>query len=132
MARQNAPLVLVVDDTIETRVLIRRVLQRDRFRVIEADSGEAAIRLIESTRPDLVVLDLRLPGMSGLDVASWVRANANPDIARTKLVACSASIQPEVQAEAIAAGCDAFEGKPFDVRTFAARIMDVLSSRPPG
>src|ERR671931_2685317 len=131
MATPEAPLILFVDDTKETRILMRRVLQRDRLRVIEADSGEAAIRAIESARPDLVVLDLRMPGISGLDVARWVRAHSDPGIARTLLVACSASIQPEVQAEAFAAGCDAFEGKPFDVRTFAARMRDVLSSRPP-
>ena len=131
MATPEAPLILVVDDTKETRILMRRVLQRDRLRVIEADSGEAAIRAIESARPDLVVLDLRMPGISGLDVARWVRAHSDPGIARTLLVACSASIQPEVQAEAFAAGCDDFEGKPFDVATFASRLRDVLSRRPP-
>ena len=132
MSIPDAPLILVVDDTKETRTLMHRVLQRDRLRVIEADSGEAAIRAIESSHPDLVVLDLRLPGISGLDVARWVRAHDDPQIAQTLLVACSASIQPEVQAEALAAGCDDFEGKPFDVTTFASRLRDVLSRRPAG
>ena len=129
MAILASPLVLVVDDTRETRLLIRRLLQRDRMHVIEADSGEAAIRQIESARPDLVVLDLRLPGISGLDVARWVRAHSDPRIAGMTLIACSASTQPEVVEEARKAGCDAFEGKPFDVPAFAPRIRELLARR---
>jgi CheY-like chemotaxis protein len=127
VATSHTPLILVVDDTRETRSLIRRLLERDGMNVIEADSGEAAIRSIQESRPDLLVLDLRLPGISGLDVARWVRAHPDPHISRTLLLACSASIQPEVQAEARAAGCDDFEGKPFDVPAFAPRIRDLLS-----
>ena len=129
MATPQAPVILVVDDTRETRALIRRLLQRAGMQVIEADSGEAAIRSIESARPDLVVLDLRLPGISGLDVARWVRMHPDPLIAQTVLLACSASTQPEVISEARDAGCDDFEGKPFDVPSFAPRIRDLLSRR---
>jgi CheY-like chemotaxis protein len=129
VAARETPLILVVDDTTETRTLMRRILARAGLDVIEADSGEAAIRSIEASRPDLVVLDLRLPGISGFDVARWVRSNADPQLAETVLLACSASTQPEVEAEARAAGCDDFEGKPFDVPTFASRIRDLLSRR---
>jgi two-component system KDP operon response regulator KdpE len=129
VATPQAPVILVVDDTRETRALIRRLLQRAGMQVIEADSGEAAIRSIESARPDLVVLDLRLPGISGLDVARWVRMHPDPLIAQTVLLACSASTQPEVISEARDAGCDDFEGKPFDVPSFAPRIRDLLSRR---
>lgn len=125
-----APLVLVVDDMTETRRLMRRVLERDRLRVIEAASGEEAVRSIEVHRPDLVVLDLRLPGMSGLDVARRVRADRDPAIAGTRLLACSASVQAEVRREALDAGCDAFEGKPFDVLTFAARVRGLIGQEP--
>ncbi len=71
----TAPLVLVVDDVAETRQLMRRILERDHIRVLEAASGEEAIRTIAGSRPEAVVLDLRLPGMSGFDVARTVRAN---------------------------------------------------------
>ena len=127
MADRVAPLILVVDDTPETRTLMRRLLTRAGMLVIEADSGEAAIRAIQASRPNLVVLDLRLPGISGFDVARWVRSNADPSISATVLLACSASVQPEVEAEAREAGCDDFEGKPFDVPGFAGRIRDLLS-----
>ena len=132
MSAAAPPLVLVVDDVADTRRLMRRVLERAGLAVVEAGTGEAALETIERQRPALVVLDLRLPGMTGFDVARWVRAHADHDIARTTLLACSASVQPEVQREALDAGCDSFEGKPFDVGAFAARVQQLLDARRPG
>jgi two-component system, sensor histidine kinase len=125
------PLVLVVDDVTDTRRLMRRVLERAGLRVVEAGTGEDAVETIEQERPALVVLDLRLPGVSGFDVARWVRAHPDRAIARTMLLACSASVQPEVQREALDAGADAFEGKPFDITEFAGRVRELLESRRP-
>jgi CheY-like chemotaxis protein len=123
------PLILVVDDMVETRRLMRRLLERGGFRVIEAATGEDAVRSIESGRPELVVLDLRLPGMSGFDVARAVRASTDPVVVATVILACSASVQAEVRREALDAGCDDFEGKPFDVRGFADRVRELLAQR---
>ncbi len=123
------PLILVVDDVLSTRRLMRRVLERAGMRVEEADTGEAAMQRIPADRPALVVLDLRLPGASGFDVARWVRAHPDRGVAGTVLLACSASVQAEIQWQAIDAGCDAFEGKPFDVGGFPARIRELLAGR---
>lgn len=125
---EEAP-ILIVDDMPDTRRLMRRVLERDHLPVIEAATGEAAIELIERARPVLVVLDLRLPGISGLEVARRVRSHPDAAVARTILLACSASVQPEIQRAAIEAGCDAFEGKPFDVRRFAGSIRALIEQR---
>ena len=127
MLAAATPLILVVDDTMDTRRLMRRVLERAGMRVVEAETGEIAMERIAADRPALVVLDLRLPGVSGFDVARWVRAHPDRRLARTVLLACSASVQLEIQAQALDAGCDAFEGKPFDVRDFALRIRDMLA-----
>jgi len=132
MSAAPSPLVLVVDDVPDTRRLMRRVLERAGLLVVEAGTGEAALETIERLRPALVVLDLRLPGMTGFDVARWVRAHADQDLARTMLLACSASVQPDVQREALDAGCDSFQGKPFDVSVFAARVQQLLDARRPG
>jgi len=127
---EKAPLVLIVDDMTETRRLMRRVLERDGFRVTEAASGEDALRVIRSSRPQLVILDLRLPQMSGFDVARELRSYEDPELAGITLIACSASVQSEVGEEALLAGCDAFEGKPIDVRTFPARVREVIAQNP--
>lgn len=124
--------VLIVDDMPETRRLMRRVLERARFGVVEAASGEAGLAAIRREGPDAVVLDLRLPGMSGFDVARAVRSDPDPRIAATPILACSASVQAEVRREALDAGCDAFEGKPFDIRTFPDLIRGLIAQRPVG
>ena len=122
----QGPVVLVVDDTSETRRLMRRVLERDGVGVIEAPSGEVALEMIETARPDAVILDLRLPGISGQEVVRRIRAHPTRRIAATPVLACSASVQPEVRTDAIEAGCDAFEPKPFDVRAFPGRVRSLI------
>jgi len=121
------PLILVVDDMVETRRLMRRLLERSGLRVIEAETGEAALRSASRDRPALIVLDLRLPGISGFDVARRIRANPDLALAATPILACSASVQAEVRREALDAGCDAFEGKPFDIATFPGLIRGLIS-----
>jgi CheY-like chemotaxis protein len=125
----SPPRILVVDDTPETRRLMRRVLERSQISVIEAASGEAGLAAIRRERPDAVVLDLRLPGMSGFDVARAVRADPDPGIAEIPLLACSASVQAEVRREALDAGCDAFEGKPIDIHTFPGLLLGLIARR---
>ncbi len=121
--------ILVVDDMPDTRRLMRRILERAAIDVTEAATGEEALESIRRDRPAAVVLDLRLPGISGFDVARAVRADPDPVVATTPLLACSASVQPEVRREALDAGCDAFEGKPFDIRTFADLLLSLIAQR---
>jgi CheY-like chemotaxis protein len=125
------PRILVVDDMAETRRLMRRVLERASIAVIEASTGEEGLAAIHRDGPDAVVLDLRMPGMSGFDLARAVRADPDPAIRSTPLLACSASVQAEVRREALDAGCDAFEGKPFDIRTFADLLLGLIAQRRP-
>jgi len=125
----TAPRILVVDDMPETRRLMRRVLERARIEVTEAGTGEDGLAAIRRDRPDAVVLDLRLPGMSGFDVARAVRADPDPEVASTPLLACSASVQAEVRREALDAGCDAFEGKPIDIGVFPDLLLGLIAQR---
>ena len=124
--------ILVVDDAPDTRRLMRRVLERAKVVVSEAGTGEAGLDAIRRERPYAVVLDLRLPGISGFDVARAIRADADAAVATTPLLACSASVQAEVRREALDAGCDAFEGKPIDVRTFADLLLGLVARRRTG
>jgi len=126
-----APRILVVDDMPETRRLMRRVLERAGLAVIEAGTGEDGLAAIRTETPDAVVLDLRLPRMSGFDVARAVRADPDPRVSSTPLLACSASVQAEVRREALDAGCDAFEGKPIDIYTFADVLLGLMAQRRP-
>ncbi len=124
-----APRILVVDDMPETRRLMRRVLERASIRVTEAGTGEDGLAAIRRETPDAVVLDLRLPGMSGFEVARAVRSDPDPEIASTPLLACSASAHAEVRREALDAGCDAFEGKPIDIHVFPDLLLGLIAQR---
>jgi CheY-like chemotaxis protein len=128
----SRPRILVVEDTPETRRLMRRVLERASMVVIEADTGDGGLDAIRRDRPDAVVLDLRLPGMSGFDVARAVRADPDPAVATIPILACSASVQAEVRREALDAGCDAFEGKPLDILTFPGLLLGLIAQRRAG
>jgi CheY-like chemotaxis protein len=121
--------ILVIDDTAETRRLMRRVLERAALEVSEAGTGEAGLAAIRRDRPDAVVLDLRLTGMSGFEVARAVRSDPDPTVAATPLLACSASVQAEVRREALDAGCDAFEGKPIDIHAFPSLLLGLIAQR---
>jgi len=122
-----APRILVVDDTPETRRLMRRVLERAQIVVTEAETGEAGLDAIRRDRPDAVVLDLRLPGISGFEVARAVRSDPDPVVSSTPLLACSASVQAEVRRQALDAGCDAFAGKPIDIRAFPDLLLGLIA-----
>jgi CheY-like chemotaxis protein len=126
------PRILIIEDTPETRRLMRRVLERARMAVIEAATGTDGLDAIRRERPDAVVLDLRLPGLSGFEVARAVRADPDPTISTIPLLACSASVQAEVRREALDAGCDAFEGKPFDIKTFPDLLLGLIAQRRAG
>ncbi|MBA2380954.1 MAG: response regulator [Chloroflexi bacterium] len=125
------PRILVVEDTSETRRLMVRVLERSSIVALEASTGETGLATIRRERPDAVVLDLRLPGMSGFDVVRAVRSDPDPVIATTPIIACSASVQAEVRREALDAGCDAFEGKPIDIHTFPDLLLRLIAQRRP-
>jgi CheY-like chemotaxis protein len=123
---QDEPVVLVVDDTTETRRLIRRVLERDRIHVIEAANAHDAMPVVVASRPDAIVLDMHMPGMSGLELARAIRDGLDPRTRSIPILACSASVQADAQREALEAGCNDFCGKPFDVATFAGRVRALL------
>jgi CheY-like chemotaxis protein len=127
----SRPTILIVDDMPDTRRLMRRILERASIAVLEAGTGDEGLAVIRAERPDAVVLDLRMPGLSGFQVARAVRSDPDPIVASTPLLACSASVQAEVRREALDAGCDAFEGKPIDIHTFADLLLGLIAQRRP-
>lgn len=104
---------IVVDDDHAARRMMRRLLERHGWDVAEAANGADGLELVRSARPDVAVLDLRMPGeLSGLDVVRKVRCDADLDGIRVVIVTASAS--SDARSQAIEAGCDAFLDKPVD------------------
>ena len=105
------PTILIADDEPNIVELVRVTLEDERIRVVEALDGETALGLAETHRPDLVLLDVNLPDMSGLDVCAQLRRE--PRFASTKIVMLTAAAQADDVARGLAAGADHYLTKPF-------------------
>lgn len=114
---------MVVDDDPLVRNLLRAVLQSGEFELSEAADGKQALRLAESHAPDVVVLDVMMPGASGYDVCRSLRAN--PRFDGTRIVMLTARDSVDDRDEGIAAGADAFFTKPFSPLELIDAVMGV-------
>lgn len=113
--------VLVVDDDMEIRGLVAGTLRRDGYTVVEAGDGLEALDVAARLLPDLVVLDMTLPGMDGVEVARKLKAT--PTLAAVPVVALSALTQQTVRDRALAAGCAHYLTKPCP----PAALRDVVA-----
>src|SRR5437764_10031611 len=104
-------LILIIEDNEKNRKLARDVLQAKGYATLEATTGEEGVRLAREKRPDLVLMDIQLPGISGIEAFRQIRADAVT--ARIPIVAVTASVTPTDRGAITAAGFDAFLGKPI-------------------
>ncbi len=120
--------VLVVEDRWQSRQLLVHMLARVGFEVREAATGEEAIALWERWQPQLIWMDMRMPGVSGLEAARRIkqRIAADPDSAPTVIIALTASAYEEDPVTARAAGCDDFVRKPIRMPEIFAKLSEHL------
>ncbi|XYI00240.1 AAA family ATPase [Sorangium sp. So ce1128] len=112
--------ILVVDDKAENRALLRDLLQPLGFELLEADSGERALALALERTPDVILMDLAMPGMDGYETTRRLRQG--PELARTAIIASSASTSEAERHASLSAGCDDFLPKPVQ----AAALLELL------
>jgi CheY-like chemotaxis protein len=117
--------ILVVEDNPVHRELLTDLLQARGYQVREASSGPEAQSLVKSTLPDLVVMDVQLPGADGLTVAQAMREDA--ETKGIPVVVLTAYANKNNEAKAEQAGCRAFMTKPLDTRAFVQLIASILS-----
>lgn len=121
--------ILVVDDNDQTLQLIGYILRGQGYEVFNAMSGTDALKMAVSERPDLLVLDLMMPDMDGLEVCRLVRAD--PRLAHMPIVILTAKAHPSERAEGLRAGADDYITKPVDPVDLAVRVKSALQ-RPRG
>ena len=118
--------VLIVDDLAVNRDVLAELLSGPRFETRTAADGPGALSIHADWRPDLVLIDLRMPGMGGLEAIRRMRAAGS----RAAIGALSASALADDEREALAVGADFFLGKPYDDRELMDRIARVLVTAP--
>ena len=117
-------LILVVEDNEQSRKLVRDVLRFKGYEIIEAETGEDGVRLAQERRPSLVLMDIRLPGMDGIEALGRLRAEA--DTRSIPVLAMTASVMTEHRQKIMDAGFDAFQSKPINVKEFVAAVEQLL------
>ncbi|MDH3308096.1 MAG: response regulator, partial [Acidimicrobiia bacterium] len=118
--------VLVVDDEPTIRDVVTRYLERDGFRVDVAATGTEALAAIAGSKPDLIVLDLMLPGVSGIEILGEVRRTSNIPI-----ILLTARADETDRVTGLELGADDYVTKPFSPRELAARVRSVLRRTSP-
>lgn len=124
--------ILVIEDQEQNLYLIRYLLEARGFRVVEARDGSEGIAAARETSPDLILLDIQLPTMSGHEVARTLRAD--PGLSRIPVVAVTSYAMPGDREEVMAAGCTGYIEKPIDPDRFVEEIEGYLDAgaREPG
>jgi DNA-binding response OmpR family regulator len=119
----SAKTILICEDDQNLRQLVRAVLG-DRYRFLEADDGDKALELALRARPDLIILDLMMPGKGGLDVLDQLREKLPGGTTRVIVM----SAWGHADDAALSAGADRFVPKPFEADELAAIVKDVLQA----
>lgn len=120
----TAATILVCEDDPSLRLLFRLTIEPHGYRVVEAGDGRSGIELARSVKPDLIVVDMRLPDCSGIEVVRALRVE--PLLERTPILMATGSMQPGDRLAAEDAGVDTFLYKPFKMASLIAEIERLL------
>lgn len=119
--------ILIVDDERPLRMLISGTLEIGDYEIFEADNGVDALELIKKEVPDLVILDVMMPGMTGYEVCK--RIKTNPDLANIKVLILTAKGQQSDQEAAWEAMADFYLAKPFSPLNLLTMVEEILSKQ---
>ncbi|KUO77016.1 MAG: two-component system response regulator [Clostridia bacterium BRH_c25] len=119
--------VLVADDEKALRVLIAGTLEIGNYEILEADNGIVALDLVKREKPDLIILDVMMPGMTGYEVCK--RIKNNPDIAATRVLILTAKGQLSDREAAWEALADFYLAKPFSPMELLTMVEEILSKQ---
>ena len=120
-------LILIVEDNDKNMKLVRDVLQVKGYATLEAGTAEDGIRLAGEHTPDLVLMDIQLPGMNGIDALGVLRGD--PATAAIPVIAVTASVMQQDRKLITEAGFDAYIGKPINLKEFLDTVRNILEAK---
>ena len=118
-------LILIVEDNEKNRKLVRDVLQFKGYQTLESETAEEGLRLAQESRPALVLMDIQLPGMNGIEALGHLRAD--PRTRDIPVIAVTASAMTQDRQKIMAAGFDGYQPKPINVKEFIEAVARMLA-----
>ncbi len=115
----GSPLVLVVDDEPRVRDVLQRILKQEGYKVITAPDGETALGLIKETKPDVILLDIMMPGLDGFQVLNLIRQYSSIPV-----IMLTARREVTTARDALILGADDYVRKPFHIGTFSSHSCE--------
>ena len=120
-------LILIVEDNEKNLKLVRDVLQVKGFATVEAGSAEDGIKLAAQRKPDLILMDIQLPGMNGIEALKVLRAD--PETKPIPVIAVTASVMQQDRTLITQAGFDGYIGKPINIKEFLDSVREALARK---
>jgi CheY-like chemotaxis protein len=122
--------VYIEDNQANLQLVVRALEATGRYQVLGAPDGDSGLQLVEEQLPDVVLVDLDVPGTNGFEVTRQMKASANPAVARIPIAAVSANVLADERSAALAAGCVAFVEKPFDIHRLRELVAELAGAVP--
>jgi two-component system cell cycle response regulator DivK len=119
--------ILYVEDNPENRMLVRRILQAEGYRVLEAQNATHAIEVVENEKPDLVLMDINMPDIDGYTLTTQFKSMTQ--FQQTPIIALTANVMKGDRERTLEAGCDGYIQKPIDVDELPNQIKRFLGAR---
>jgi len=117
--------ILYVEDNVDNRTLVRRILLSEDYKLIEATNGAEALQVLENTKPDLILMDINMPDMDGYTLTAKIKSK--PGFERVPILALTANVMRGDKEKTLEAGCDGYIQKPLDIDQLIKEVERFLA-----
>jgi two-component system, cell cycle response regulator DivK len=125
MPTDNKGTILYVEDNVDNRTLVRRILLSEHYELIEAINAMDALRVLENTKPDLILMDINMPDMDGYTLTAKIKTT--PGFERVPILAITANVMRGDKEKTLEAGCDGYIQKPLDIDQLIREVERFLA-----
>jgi CheY-like chemotaxis protein len=122
--KTDLPTILYIEDNRDNRILVRRVLEAEGYRVLEAPDGPTGIKIARTSRPALILMDINLPAVDGFQVTSQLKAMQ--ELRDVPIVAVTANVMKGDREKTLEAGCSGYIQKPIDIDLLPEQVAAFL------
>ena len=125
MPSESKGTILYVEDNVDNRTLVRRILHSEDYNLIEAVNAADCLRVLEHTKPDLILMDINMPDMDGYTLTAKIKTT--PGFERIPILALTANVMRGDKEKTLEAGCDGYIQKPLDIDQLVHEIERFLA-----